>query len=171
MSKSLQLQDYYQAVNQWLKSQSGVNSTTDVKENNQSLVQKKTSAEFKILAWRRSCDQPMTGQLNITLSNEIRVIDTNSTAKSLIALQQLALQISQGIEQNRFGLEIEPATLWYVSPVPSSNNQVWSIRFEQIVKVGVDAYQSTVKTPTQINVSISPDIGITHKDDYVKVAS
>lgn len=172
MSDGIHLTDYHQAVKQWLADNlPWLNSVDFYPETKTSL--KAPCAFFGVMDWERSETQPMNGQLAVTLNCEILAVLGMAEAQYQLEIRNAAMAIGLKVEESRFGMAIEPAV--FVSAEPDAFNPeldeyaVWSIRFNQDVEVGEDAFKPEGLTPTMVKVGYSPDIGQTNSDKYEQV--
>lgn len=172
MSDGIHLTDYHQAVKQWLADNlPWLKSVESYPETETELTT--PCAFFGVMDWERSETQPMNGQLAVTLNCEILAVLGMAEEQYQLEVRNAAMAISLKVEESRFGMAIEPAV--FVSAEPDAFNPdlddyaVWSIRFNQDVEVGEDAFKPEGLTPTTVKVGYSPDIGQANTDKYEKV--
>ncbi|MFA0194475.1 hypothetical protein AB4501_26305 [Vibrio sp. 10N.222.55.E8] len=172
MSDGIHLTDYHQAVKQWLADNLPWLNSVDFYPETQTAL-KAPCAFFGVMDWERSETQPMNGQLAVTLNCEILAVLGMAEAQYQLEIRNAAMAIGLKVEESRFGMAIEPAV--FVSAEPDAFNPeldeyaVWSIRFNQDVEVGEDAFKPEGLTPTMVKVGYSPDIGQVNSDKYEQV--
>ncbi|MEZ9880531.1 MULTISPECIES: hypothetical protein [Vibrio] len=172
MSDGIHLTDYHQAVKQWLADNLPWLNSVDFYPETQTAL-KAPCAFFGVMDWERSETQPMNGQLAVTLNCEILAVLGMAEAQYQLEIRNAAMAIGLKVEECRFGMAIEPAV--FVSAEPDAFNPeldeyaVWSIRFNQDVEVGEDAFKPEGLTPTMVKVGYSPDIGQANSDKYEQV--
>ncbi|HGS5314524.1 TPA: hypothetical protein ACMDQY_004283 [Vibrio parahaemolyticus] len=172
MSDGIHLTDYHQAVKQWLADALPWLNSVDFYPETQTAL-KAPCAFFGVMDWERSETQPMNGQLAVTLNCEILAVLGMAEAQYQLEIRNAAMAIGLKVEECRFGMAIEPAV--FVSAEPDAFNPeldeyaVWSIRFNQDVEVGEDAFKPEGLTPTVVKVGYSPDIGQANSDKYEQV--
>ncbi|HBI3715650.1 TPA: hypothetical protein K4M41_004467 [Vibrio parahaemolyticus] len=172
MSDGIHLTDYHQAVKQWLADNLPWLNSVDFYPETQTEL-KAPCAFFGVMDWERSETQPMNGQLAVTLNCEILAVLGMAEAQYQLEIRNAAMAIGLKVEECRFGMAIEPAV--FVSAEPDAFNPeldeyaVWSIRFNQDVEVGEDAFKPEGLTPTMVKVGYSPDIGQANSDKYEQV--
>lgn len=172
MSDGIHLTDYHQAVKQWLADNLPWLNSVDFYPETQTAL-KAPCAFFGVMDWERSETQPMNGQLAVTLNCEILAVLGMAEAQYQLEIRNAAMAIGLKVEECRFGMVIEPAV--FVSAEPDAFNPeldeyaVWSIRFNQDVEVGEDAFKPEGLTPTMVKVGYSPDIGQANSDKYEQV--
>ena len=172
MSDGIHLTDYHESVKQWLTQElPWVQSIDDYPETETELLT--PCVFFAVTDWERAEIQPMNGQMAVTLNCEILAVLGMADAQYQLEVRNAAMAIGLKVEQARFGMPIEPAV--FVSAEPDAFNPelddyaVWSIRFNQDVEVGEDAFQPEGLTPSTIKVGFSPEIGQANEDKYVQV--
>lgn len=172
MSDGIHLTDYHQAVKKWLADNLPWLNSVDFYPETQTAL-KAPCAFFGVMDWERSETQPMNGQLAVTLNCEILAVLGMAEAQYQLEIRNAAMAIGLKVEECRFGMAIEPAV--FVSAEPDAFNPeldeyaVWSIRFNQDVEVGDDAFKPEGLTPTMVKVGYSPDIGQANSDKYEQV--
>ncbi|GAB3528661.1 hypothetical protein [Photobacterium alginatilyticum] len=172
MSDGIHLTTYHNAVKTWLDEQlpwlKVVDCYPEVKKTLQT-----PCAFFAVSDWDRADSQPMNGQLCVTLNCEILAVLGMADAQYQLEVRNAAMAIGLKIEGSRFGMPIKPAV--FVSAEPDAfqpeldEYAVWSIRFNQDIEVGEDAFKPEGLTPTQVVVGYSPDIGKQNHDKYEQV--
>ncbi|ELE2163695.1 hypothetical protein RC856_000359 [Vibrio fluvialis] len=172
MSESIHLTQYHEAVKSTLQAQlPWLLSIKDYPKIETPLLT--PCAFFSVSGWEKSTEQKMNGQLSVTLSCEVLAVLGMEHEAYQVDIRNSAMAISLAIEANRFGLEVEPAV--FVSADPDAfqpeldEYAVWSIRFEQEVQVGEDAFKPEGQIPNIVNVGYSPDIGESNQDKYEQV--
>ncbi|KDM92895.1 hypothetical protein [Photobacterium galatheae] len=172
MSDGIHLNDYHQAVKTWLSENLSWLKTIEHYPETQTAL-KTPCVFFGVMDWERSDNQPMNGQLAVTLNCEILAVLGMADAQYQLEVRNAAMAIGLAIEQSRFGLPVDPAV--FVSAEPDGFNPeldeyaVWSIRFNQDVEIGQDVYQPEGLTPHTVHVGYSPDIGPANTDKYEQV--
>ena len=172
MSDGIHLTEYHDKVTQWLiDNLPWLKSVECYPETQTAFV---TPCAFvAVMDWERAENQPMNGQLAVTLNCEILAVLGMADAQYQLEVRNAAMAIGLKVEQARFGMPIEPAV--FVSAEPDAFNPelddyaVWAIRFNQDVEVGVDAFTPEGLTPSTIKVGFSPEIGQANEDKYVQV--
>lgn len=172
MADGIHLNDYHDNVKQWLIDQMPWFESVDLYPETQTAL-KTPCIFFGVLDWERAEEQPMNGQMAVTLNCEILAVLGMADEKYQLEVRNAAMAISLKVEESRFGMPIEPAI--FVSAEPDAFNPelddyaVWSIRFNQTVEVGVDAFTPEGLTPTTVHVGYSPDLGDKNQDKYEQV--
>lgn len=172
MSDGIHLTEYHDKVRQWLVDNlPWLASVEYYPETRTSMVT--PCAFFGVMDWERAENQPMNGQLAVTLSCEVLAVLGMADAKYQLEVRNAAMAIGLKLEGARFGLPVEPAV--FISAEPDGFNPelddyaVWSIRFSQNVEVGEDAFKPEGLTPAMVRVGVAPKIGAAHEADYVQV--
>lgn len=94
---------------------------------------------------------PFTGQLAADLTLTARLIWGEKSVSSALEATQLSADLISFIQEQRWGLELEPAqaleiTLATESPL-SSSHEVRDIRFTQLLWLGANLYAQDPSTP------------------------
>ena len=119
-------------------------------------------------------DQPTgTEQLAIGLRWELRVVCSSRGSKGEIEVRELASLVAAFVHDNRFGMKVKGAQFIAANPdefSPAIAGHVpWLVEFEQSACLGVSCFDDDFTTPEEVYVSISPEIGLKHKDKYYLV--
>ena len=172
MSDGIHLTSYHQAVKQWLTDNLPWLKLVDCYPETETALTT-PCAFFAVSDWDRADSQPMNGQLGVTLNCEILAVLGMADAQYQLEVRNAAMAIGLKVEQSRFGLPIKPAV--FVSAEPDAfqpeldEYAVWSIRFNQEIEVGEDAFKPEGLTPTTIKVGYSPDLGAQDDEKYEQV--
>lgn len=172
---SIHLDDYHAAVTEhistelpWLK------SVTDYPERARKLST--PCAFFGVVDWDRSEDQRMTGELSVDLKCQLLIVFGQSGKVSSRSVRNAAMAAALKIDEQRFGLEVEPAQ--FVSAEPWAFDPefdqyvVWAVNFVHQVEVGVDQFDLVPDfLPETVSVGQYPAVGADNIDDYEQVAS
>lgn len=161
--------DYHLAVLSTLKKQADWAREIDVYPDTRTELAT-PALYFDIEGWERA--DAGTEQLNLSMECVIWVVVSRSLVTEHtpeLYTRKLAEDISQLVEGQTFGLDIEPAT-FLSAGVDNFDRKllayhVWRIDFEQIIPVGRDPY-ADLPTLKQIYASQAPDIGAEHQGDY-----
>ena len=172
MSDGIHLTAYHDAVKEQLKSAlPWLNSISAYPDVETTLTT--PCAFFGVTDFDKSDEQPMNGQMAVTLNCEVLAVLAMDLPQFQLEARNAAMAIGLAIEGNRFGMPIEPAV--FVSAEPDAfspeldDYAVWSIRFNQTVNVGDDVYKPTGLRPTQVNVGYRPDTGPNNQSSYEAV--
>lgn len=174
MSDGIHLTDYHDKVTQWLAENLPWLASVDYYPETATALTT-PCAFFSVRDWERAERQPMNGQLGVTLSCEILAVLGMADARYQLEVRNAAMAIGLKVEGARFGLRVEPAV--FVSAEPDAfepeldEYAVWSIRFNQNVEVGANAFYPEGLTPTKIKVGYSPNLGSADEDKYEQVVS
>ncbi len=128
-------------------------------------------AFFGVVDWDRASDQRMTGELSIELSCQLLIVFGQEGEVSSKAVRNASMFASIKIDENRFGLNAEPAQ--FVSAEPWAFDPdldqyvVWAVNFRHEIEVGEDQFDLVPDfLPTDVNVAQAPKNGADHLDDY-----
>ncbi|KLV08633.1 hypothetical protein C9I92_01070 [Photobacterium ganghwense] len=172
MSDGIHLTNYHSKVRQWLAEQLEWVESVDYYPETKTQLST-PCLFFAVMDWDRADDQPMNGQLAVTLNCEILAVLGMADEQFQLEVRNAAMAIGLKVEGARFGLPVEPAV--FISAEPDGFNPelddyaVWSIRFSQNVEVGEDAFKPEGLTPAMVRVGVAPKIGAAHEADYVQV--
>ncbi|WP_273859429.1 hypothetical protein [Photobacterium sp. GSS17] len=172
MSDGIHLTNYHDKVRQWLAEQLEWVESVDYYPETKTQLST-PCLFFAVMNWDRADDQPMNGQLAVTLNCEILAVLGMADEQLQLEVRNAAMAIGLKVEGARFGLPVEPAV--FISAEPDGFNPelddyaVWSIRFSQNVEVGEDAFKPEGLTPAMVRVGVAPEIGAAHEADYVQV--
>jgi hypothetical protein len=167
------LPDYHLAVVGWLtKHIKWLNHVAYYPEINTQLVT--PAAYFSVIDWGANERQPMDGGIGVDLNCNITVAVPLSEIDYQLIVRNAAMALSIAVNNNRFGLEIEPATFINSEPETLSpeldDYALWGVRFTQPFVFGdptcflaPDIIAKTVMS------SQAPDIGTDHEDDYIQI--
>ena len=115
-----------------------------------------------------------TEQLAVTLRWELRVVCSKKGGNSELEVRELAARVSSFINGNRFGLKVKGAQFVAAGEDQFAPELVglepWLLEFEQSVCLGTSCFIDDFITPDEVYVSMSPEIGLDHIDDYERVA-
>ena len=167
---SIHLDDYHTAVQQylsaelpWLKVVESYPERCDRLDT--------PSAFFGVVDWDRAEEQRMTGELSVELNCQLLVVFGQAGKISSNAIRNAAMSISLKLDEQRFGLDAEPAQ--FVSAEPWAFDPdldqyvVWAVNFRHQVEVGEDQFDLVPDfLPTSANVGQVPKTGADHLDDY-----
>ena len=169
MSDGIHLTDYHNKVIEWLSTElEWLQSIDYYPEIEKTLTT--PCAFFAVTDWDKSENQPMNGQLCVTLNCEILAVLGMAKDCYQLEVRNAAMAIALKVDQARFGMPVEPA--FFTTATPDAFNPeldeyaVWSIRFSQDIHVGKDEFKPDGLVPTQIKVGVSPDIGAQNQDKY-----
>lgn len=172
MSDGIHLTEYHEKVKEWLSNNlPWINSVETYPETQTALTT--PCVFFSVIDWDRAEEQRMNGQMSVTLNCEILAILGMDDSQYQLEVRNAAMAIGLKIEESRFGMPIEPAV--FVSAEPDAfspeldDYAVWSIRFNQTVNVGADAFKPTGLRPTQVKVGYHPDTGLKNLSSYETV--
>lgn len=120
-------------------------------------------------------DQPTTTeQLAITLRWELRVVCSRKGGNAEIELREFSARVASFVHGNKFSLPIKGAQFLAAGSDEFSPDlaglEPWLIEFEQSVCLGKSCFDEEFLTPETVYVSISPEIGLAHKDKYELVS-
>lgn len=132
---------------------------------------------FSVDSWSRA--DKGTDQLNIEMDCSIWIIVSRSLKcdqdhpdldSPELYTRSLAADISQLVETNNFGLDIEPSVFQSATMDTFDKGlidyYVWRISYGQTIPIGKDPHDFPRTPLKQIYVGIAPDIGLGHEDDY-----
>lgn len=132
-------------------------------------------AFFGVVDWDRAEDQRMTGELSVVLSCQLLVVFGQAGQVSSKAVRNAAMAMSVKIDEQRFGLEVDPAQ--FVSAAPWAFDPdldqyvVWAVNFVHQIEVGEDQFDLVPDfLPSQVNVGQVPKNGADNLDEYEQVA-
>ena len=142
---SIQLDDHAQAVIDhltvklhWLK------SITEYPDEFGSIVP--PCAYFGVLDWDRSEEQRMTGELSVDLNCQLIIVFGQDGTVSQKKVRDAAMAASLHIDDQRFGLDAEPAQFISAQPFsfePDLEQYVtWSLDFKQTIEIGIDEFDA-----------------------------
>lgn len=114
-----------------------------------------------------------TEQLAISLHWELRVVCSRKGANAEIEVRQLAASVASFVHGNQFGMKVKGAHFIAAGSDEFSPDlaglEPWLVEFEQSVCLGTSCFDDDFTTPEEVYVSISPEIGLEHKDKYYLV--
>lgn len=114
-----------------------------------------------------------TEQLAVTLRWELRVVCSKKGGKAELEVRELAARVASFINGNRFGLKVKGAQFVAAGEDQFSPDLValepWLVEFEQSVCLGSSCFIDDFITPDEVYVSMSPEIGLEHIDEYERV--
>ncbi|WP_105901429.1 hypothetical protein [Vibrio gangliei] len=172
MTDSIHLTTYHDAVIDWLKTNVDWLQTVQYYPEVQTELPA-PCAFFAVEEWDLSEEQPMNGMLAVDLNCKIMVVFGLLNEDYQIEVRNAAMAICSAINEQRFGLPIEPLVLQGAEPdsfQPELDDYaVWSIRYIQTIEVGTDVYKPEGITPSTVFVGYAPDIGAKNEDKYEQV--
>lgn len=121
-------------------------------------------------------EDPGTEQTALRCRFEAHCLVSGYESGAKAAVRTLAAQVSHAVRQSRWGLPVGSADLLGARPddyFPElEETEVWIVEWEQTIHVGSESIWSPPEDwvePGEVWVGITPDIGLPHVDDYVKV--
>lgn len=174
MSDGIHLTEYHDNVVQWLKDNiSWLQSVSYYPETETALTA--PCAFFGVQDWEINEEQPMNGQLSVSLNCELLVVFGMDDPAYQLEVRNAAMALCLKLNEQRFGLPVDALVL--TSAEPDAFNPelddyaVWSISFNQTIEVGEDTFKPEGLRPTDVKVGYSPDIGAGNPDKYEQVVS
>lgn len=117
-------------------------------------------------------DDPGTGQLALELQVELRYIVGWRGANQGRLVRRNAAALAHFIQQNQWGLPVEPARVLACEPDEFSPELdqyiVWRIEWAQIVHIGENEWLDDGTPPTEVWVGIAPLVGPEHEEHYTR---
>lgn len=172
MSDGIHLTDYHEAVISWIEQNIDWLQTVQYYPEVQTELPA-PCAFFSVEDWDMSESQPMNGMLSVDLNCKLMVVFGLIHADYQLEVRNAAMAICAAINEQRFGLAIEPLVLQGAEPYnfqPELDDYaVWSIRFMQTVDIGVDVYKPDGIIPSTVMVGYAPKIGAAHEEEYEQV--
>ena len=103
-------------------------------------------AFFGVLDWDRSKEQRMTGELTVDLNCQLLVVFGQQGTVSHKKVRDAAMAASLHIDNQRFGLDAEPARFTSAQPFAFDPDLeqyvVWSVDFKQEIDIGIDQFDA-----------------------------
>lgn len=127
---------------------------------------------FAVQDWQPAAEQPPHGLLAITLSCVIVVGEHFNTPNAPEAVRNMAMALSAGVHNRRFGVKSKAARFTGAQPEPIpelDEFECWAVQFEQTIELGENRFYAPEWTPDRVMVGITPRIGLGHEPDYVQV--
>lgn len=170
---SITLDEYHNAVKHYLGSQENLSWLKEVHIYPEIEGKLETPcALFAVTGFGESGEDDGTGRFFPQLQCELFVVVDMETENSQRLVRDAAMALSMHIHDCRFGLKIKGAKWTSAQPdgfVPELDEyDVWSIQFTQDVEIGEVLISAPVVNEKK--VSMSPDIGREHEEDYTDVA-
>jgi len=169
----LHLDDYHQAVKDYVLSECAfLNSVEDYPEEGDMVAG--PCAFFGVVDWDRSEDQRMNGELSVVLNCQLLILFGQAGQVSSRSVRNAAMAVALKVDEQRFGLDVEPAQFISAGPWAFDPNfdqyVVWAVNFSHVVEVGEDQFDLMPDfLPTDVRVGIAPDIGVDNLDAYEQV--
>lgn len=169
----LHLDDYHQAVKNYVLSECGfLSSVDDYPEEGSTIAG--PCAFFGVVDWDRADDQRMNGELSVVLNCQLLIVFGQAGQVSSKAVRNAAMAVALRIDGQRFDLDAEPAQ--FVSAEPWAFDPdldqyvVWAVNFVHQIEVGEDQFDLMPEfLPIDVRVGIAPEIGVNNLDAYERV--
>ena len=138
---------------------------------------------FNVASWERT-DQDIGGNLTLELSCEFYILrsfmaggkDKTEVNDPEIMVRNAALKMSDWIHGRQFGKGMTPAVMQSAEPLEWMDEDrkpyaAWGVTFSQRIAVGQDPFEfDDAPLAKDFWLGIFPDVGATHKDDYIHIA-
>lgn len=115
-------------------------------------------------------DDPGTEQLAAYAAFEAHLVIGFRTPQAKRDIRKRASRLLVHLRKQRWGLPIGPAVpvRAYEDPFSPELDQfeVWTVEWRQLVHLGTSVWTSDGTTPSQVMIGYTPDIGVSHEDDY-----